>query len=55
MGIMFLMYFDVNIAPDGYLWVFQKGDNIANVGIATTAKDTANRLDRFIQQKKIDG
>ena len=51
----FDMYFDVNIAPDGYLWVFQKGDNIANVGIATTAKDSANRLDRFIQQKKIDG
>ena len=51
----FDMYFDEDIAPDGYLWVFQKGDNVANVGIATTAKDTVNRLDRFIQQKKIDG
>ena len=51
----FDMYFDEDIAPDGYLWVFQKGGNVANVGIATTAKDTVNRLDRFIQQKKIDG
>ena len=51
----FDMYFDVDIAPGGYVWVFQKGENIANVGIATTAKDTAKRLDKFIQQKKIDG
>ena len=51
----FDMYFDFDIAPEGYLWIFKKGKSIANVGIATTATDSVNRLERFIEQKKING
>ena len=51
----FDMYFDSEIAPEGYVWIFEKGESIANVGIATTATDGVKRLDNFIQQKNIKG
>ena len=51
----FDMYFNSDIAPGGYLWIFKKGKSIANVGIATTATDSVNRLDRFIKLKEING
>ena len=51
----FDMYFNFDIAPGGYLWIFKKGESIANVGIATTATDSVKRLDRFIELKKING
>lgn len=51
----FDMYFNKDIAPGGYVWIFEKGKGIANVGIATTATDSVKRLEIFIQQKNIKG
>jgi digeranylgeranylglycerophospholipid reductase len=44
LGKMIEFYFDTQAAPGGYLWVFPKGDGVANVGIGIRkpwAKKTA--------------
>ncbi len=49
------LYFGNDVAPKGYVWIFPKGDNVANVGIGVLAKDSSwgNRaqdyLDRWIE------
>jgi len=49
-----LFFFGKNVAPRGYIWVFPKGDDVANVGIGICSlysRDTAKRyLDRFIEK-----
>jgi digeranylgeranylglycerophospholipid reductase len=51
----FDMYFLPEMAPGGYLWVFKKAENLGNVGIATTATDSVQRLHKFMGMKKITG
>lgn len=48
------LYFGDKIAPGGYLWIFPKGDKVANVGLGVlNTKETAyHYLTRFI--KKLD-
>ena len=29
-------YFGENVAPEGYFWVFPKGDNVANIGLGVS-------------------
>ncbi len=53
---LFDMYFGDNIAPGGYLWVFPKGPNTANVGVgvsvdAAKKKSAIQFLNEFIEQK----
>lgn len=49
------LYFGNDVAPRGYVWIFPKGENVANVGIGVLAKDSSwgNRaqdyLDRWIE------
>ena len=49
------LYFGNDVAPKGYVWIFPKGDNVANVGIGILAKHSSwgNRaqdyLDRWIE------
>ena len=49
------LYFGESVAPKGYVWVFPKGPNVANVGIGILAKESewGNRaqdyLDRWIE------
>jgi len=45
-----ILYFGNKIAPRGYIWIFPKGDHIANVGIGIAmAENTAKHyLDEFI-------
>jgi len=47
------MFFGNHIAPKGYLWVFPKGDDLANVGIGVVSTENAKisarqYLERFI-------
>lgn len=44
--------FGNDIAPRGYLWIFPKGDDIANVGIgvANTDKSAKYYVDKFIKE-----
>ncbi|MBI3110910.1 MAG: NAD(P)/FAD-dependent oxidoreductase, partial [Ignavibacteriales bacterium] len=49
-------YFGDHIAPGGYLWVFPKGKDIANVGIGVNVEDAKEKsairyLDEFIRQR----
>ncbi len=50
------LYFGSDVAPKGYVWIFPKGDNVANVGIGILAKEASwgNRaqdyLDRWIER-----
>ena len=49
-------YFSHKIAPGGYLWVFPKGDNLANVGLGICGDfnhldSPKTYLDRFIQNR----
>ncbi len=50
------LYFGEDVAPKGYVWIFPKGDNVANVGIGILAKEGSwgNRaqdyLDRWIER-----
>jgi len=49
---MLELYFGTKIAPRGYVWIFPKGKDIANVGIGIGGKEipTAKRyLEEFIQ------
>jgi len=48
-------FFGEYIAPGGYIWVFPKGENLANVGIGVAASRTKNRsakelLDDFVSK-----
>ncbi|HHM24208.1 MAG TPA: NAD(P)/FAD-dependent oxidoreductase, partial [Bacteroidetes bacterium] len=49
-------YFSRAIAPGGYLWVFPKGDGIANVGLGISGADAKNGvsprqyLERFVAE-----
>lgn len=49
---MIVLYFGYNIAPRGYVWVFPKGKDIANVGIGISGlgyeKTAKQYLDEFI-------
>ena len=52
----FDFYVSKQWAPGGYLWVFPKGKNSANVGLAVSGKYSKNKsakkfLNEFIQQK----
>jgi digeranylgeranylglycerophospholipid reductase len=48
-------YLGQSIAPGGYAWVFPKGDNTANAGLAITPDRTSSKahelLDRFVQKR----
>ncbi|MCK4338885.1 MAG: NAD(P)/FAD-dependent oxidoreductase [Candidatus Cloacimonetes bacterium] len=50
------LYFGNKIAPGGYVWIFPKGKNIANVGIGVrqdrcNEKNAKEYLDEFIEKK----
>jgi len=49
------LYFGNEIAPGGYVWIFPKGETVANIGIGVRkpfAKKTAKEyLDEFIESK----
>lgn len=47
-------YFDKEKYPFGYCWIFPKKEE-TNVGIVTTAKGRKERLDKFLEEKKIIG
>jgi digeranylgeranylglycerophospholipid reductase len=51
----FEFYFDPELAPGGYLWVFPKGEHVSDVGIATFAKDSTARLSEFMKRKGFKG
>ena len=51
----FDFYFDPVLSPGGYLWVFPKGENVSDVGIATTAPDSVRRLGVFMKSHGFDG
>ncbi len=49
-------YFGSDVAPGGYLWVFPKGENYANVGLGINTTIEKNRsakefLDKFVRDK----
>jgi len=51
---MTCFYFGNEIAPHGYIWIFPKGEHIANVGIAvggSSSKTAKYYLDRWIDSK----
>lgn len=53
-------YFGKNIAPTGYLWVFPKGENTANVGLGVNGVISKNKkaklyLDDFTEKKFSQG
>lgn len=48
-------YFGKNIAPNGYFWIFPKGNNIANVGLGISGdqckkKSTLKYLNEFLEK-----
>ncbi len=48
-------YFGINISPSGYLWIFPKGNNKANIGIGISGligkkKSAQSYLDDFMQK-----
>jgi len=49
-------YFGRDVAPEGYLWVFPKGNNSANIGLGISGvsgktKSARKYLDKFLNQK----
>ena len=53
-------YFGKNYAPGGYLWVFPKGPNVANVGLGVSGAYTKERsprsyLEEWVEKKFPDG
>ena len=51
---MILLYFGQEVAPRGYVWIFPKGKDIANVGIGIVGQheNTAKYyLDKFIEER----
>ncbi len=51
----FDFYFLPKLSPGGYCWVFRKGENVSNVGIATTATSATERLGQFISHIGVGG
>ena len=54
-----IMYVGKNHAPGGYLWIFPKGDGLANIGIGISGKYSKDKsakkyLDEFIQREYPD-
>jgi len=39
------------IAPDGYAWIFPKGEGVANVGVGVIGRDPKKYLDSFVNAK----
>jgi len=56
-----IFYLGNEVAPEGYLWIFPKGDRSANVGIGISGKKSGSGhrakdyLDRFIQKTFSNG
>lgn len=56
-----IFYLGNEVAPEGYLWVFPKGERLANVGIGISGKKSGNGhrakdyLDKFVQKKFPNG
>ncbi len=52
-------YFGKDVAPGGYVWVFPKGERVANVGIgiipSMTDKNAKYYLDKFIESPRMAG
>lgn len=52
-------YFGKDVAPGGYVWVFPKGENVANVGIGIiptlTDKNAKYFLDKFLESPRMEG
>ena len=49
------MYFSTNVAPQGYAWVFPKGEGIANIGLGISGTCAAEKspreyLNKFLQR-----
>ena len=49
------MYFGRDVAPGGYVWIFPKGNGMANVGLGITGSNSKNRkaiayLETFLQR-----
>ncbi|MEA1993925.1 MAG: NAD(P)/FAD-dependent oxidoreductase [Euryarchaeota archaeon] len=53
------LYFGRVYAPGGYVWIFPKGENSANVGIgivpSLTEKKAREYLDEFLRKKRLQG
>jgi len=53
------MYFGQDVAPGGYVWIFPKSDESANVGIGIiptmTDKNAKYYLDRFLETPRMEG
>ncbi|MDI6654279.1 MAG: NAD(P)/FAD-dependent oxidoreductase [Candidatus Hydrothermarchaeota archaeon] len=50
---MLELYFGLKVAPRGYVWIFPKGKDVANVGIGIGGKEIGpakKYLDKFIQE-----
>lgn len=47
---MMLFYLGKEVAPGGYVWVFPKSENTANVGIGARRGPAKQYLDKFIQK-----
>jgi len=47
-------YFGSNVAPQGYAWIFPKGEDVANVGLGSKSynKTPLEYLKRFIESKE---
>ncbi len=45
-------YFGENVAPKGYVWIFPKGDGVANVGVGIRSSDKTPLyyLDKFVSK-----
>ncbi len=49
------LYFGKSVAPRGYVWVFPKGEDVANVGVGisgTDEKTAREYLDRWLENNK---
>ncbi len=51
----FDFYLDFEKYKRGYIWIFPKGDDHANVGIVTTRPEPRKLLDEFITERQIEG
>ena len=51
----FDFYVNPELSPGGYLWVFPKGDDFSDVGIATFAQDSVRRLGEFVTRNGFRG
>lgn len=52
------LYFNEEFAPRGYVWIFPKGEDTANIGVGIGGDDLKTAkyyLDKFIEEKGIKG